>query len=327
MNILKNKNKLFAALAPITAFILICAFFAYLLYNNTNIETTHHTFENSKIPNEFSGFKICHVSDLHSAQYGDGQSVLIEKVANTQPDVIFITGDLIDRRNYNLEAAMAFVNAAVKTAPVYYVSGNHEAWSGEYTTIKAGLESAGVTVLDDEKTTLEQGGVEIDLYGLCDPDFLTSSYMDGTNDSALKAQLEAWRTMYSENGDSANYVESTTSGELGSNITGGAVDINSELGNNFSILLSHRPELFDIYVQYEMNLVFSGHAHGGQIRLPFVGGLFAPDQGFFPKYTNGFYTEDGTSMFVSRGLGNSVFPLRVFNRPHLAVIELMPKTT
>ncbi len=273
--------------------LLVCAFFAYLLHSNTNIQTSYHVYENNGLPTEFDGYIICHVSDLHSATFGESQSILVQKVEATQPDAIFVTGDLIDKRKYDLNAAMQFINSAVEIAPVYYVSGNHEAWSGEYKSIKFDLENAGVVILDDDKTELSQDGAIIDLYGLKDPDFLTHSYMQGTDDSALNAKLLQWQS-----------------------------ERENDKNENFSILLSHRPELFNMYVESGMNLVFSGHAHGGQIRLPFIGGLFAPDQGFFPKYTNGFYTQGETSMFVSRGLGNSIFPLRIFNRPHLAAITL-----
>ena len=92
--------------------------------------------------------------------------------------------------------------------------------------------------------------------------------------------------------------------------------------DSYTILLSHRPELFSVYAEQEMNLVLSGHAHGGQFRLPLVGGLVAPNQGFFPEYDSGVYTEHGTSMVVSRGIGNSLFPFRFNNRPEVILIEL-----
>ena len=90
----------------------------------------------------------------------------------------------------------------------------------------------------------------------------------------------------------------------------------------FTILLSHRPELFPVYAAHGLDLVFSGHAHGGQMQIPFVGGLIAPNQGFFPKYHSGLYTEGSTNMIVSRGIGNSLIPLRVNNRPEVIVAEL-----
>ena len=211
---------------------------------------------------------------------------------NELPDIIVITGDLIDQRKYNLETAMIFIRGAVKIAPVYYVSGNHEAWSGHYEIIKQSLIEAGVTVLDNDRSDIKRGENTIKLLGVSDPDFLTSSYLEETNASLLEETLKGWAT---------------------------------EENESFNVLLSHRPELFDVYQAANLDLVFSGHAHGGQIRLPFVGGFVAPDQGLFPKYTSGSYTEGATTMFVSRGLGNSIVPQRLFNRPEIVVVTLRSK--
>ena len=90
----------------------------------------------------------------------------------------------------------------------------------------------------------------------------------------------------------------------------------------YTILLSHRPELFDIYVKSGVDLVLSGHAHGGQFRLPFLGGLVAPNQGLFPEYDSGLYTSGNTNMIVSRGIGNSIIPIRFNNRPEVVLLEL-----
>ena len=219
--------------------------------------------------------------------FGDEQDKLIGKVEDLSPNIIVITGDLIDRRRYNLEKAMLFINSAVKIAPVYYVSGNHEAWSGKYYEIKERLIDAGVIVMEDSKLDITRGNNSIKLLGLSDPDFLTSDYIDGTDTSKVEEKLKEW----------------------------------SEI-EGFKILLSHRPELFDLYSENNIDMIFSGHAHGGQIRLPFVGGLVAPDQGLFPKYTAGSYTSNTSTMYVSRGLGNSLFPVRVFNRPEIISVTL-----
>ncbi len=93
-------------------------------------------------------------------------------------------------------------------------------------------------------------------------------------------------------------------------------------GEGYNILLSHRPEYFDVYVSSDIDLIFSGHAHGGQFVLPFIGGLFAPGQGFFPEYTSGAHNTDNTTLIISRGLGNSLFPLRINNPPEIIIAEL-----
>jgi len=280
---IKNKitRKLFVAFGIIFAISIFC------IWQNNAITTTQIDYVSAKIPEEFNGYRIVHISDLHNKQFGRNQERLLKKISAVSPDIIVITGDLIDRRKYDLETAMVFIDGAMKIVPVYYVSGNHEAWSGDYENISENLRISGVQILDDTKATLIKGNGKIEILGLSDPDFLTTSYLEGTNSSKLRGHLERLSD------DSA-----------------------------FQILLCHRPELFDIYVNQNIDLIFSGHAHGGQVRIPFVGGLVAPDQGLFPKYTSGAYTQNQSTMIVSRGLGNSVIPIRIFNRPEIVVVTL-----
>ncbi|MBZ4655211.1 MAG: phosphoesterase [Peptococcaceae bacterium] len=267
--------------------ILILGLTIFCIYQNNSIVIAKSIYSNSKIPGDFDGFTIVHISDLHNKMFGDDQAEILNKVGSLSPDIIVVTGDLIDRRKYNLDIAMAFVSEAVKIAPVYYVSGNHEAWSGKFPLIKQSLIDAGVRVLDDTAAELSRGKSTIHIMGLADPDFLASNYIDGTNTSKMTEQLDQWAT-----------------------------------DEKFKILLSHRPELFDLYCENKIDLVFTGHAHGGQIRIPLIGGLVAPDQGIFPRYTSGSYRKDSTTMFVSRGLGNSIFPIRIFNRPEIVAVTL-----
>lgn len=277
-------KRLFVLLGIIFAISIFC------IWQNNAITTTQIDYVSAKIPEEFNGYRIVHISDLHNKQFGRNQERLLKKISAVSPDIIVITGDLIDRRKYDLETAMVFIDGAMKIAPVYYVSGNHEAWSGDYENISENLRISGVQILDDTKATLIKGNGKIEILGLSDPDFLTTSYLEGTNSSKLRGHLERLSD------DSA-----------------------------FQILLCHRPELFDIYVNQNIDLIFSGHAHGGQVRIPFVGGLVAPDQGLFPKYTSGAYTQNQSTMIVSRGLGNSVIPIRIFNRPEIVVVTLRNK--
>lgn len=265
----------------------VIAFFIFSIWQNNSIVISNYKYESSEIPSEFNNFKIVQISDLYNKNFGKEQSKLLGKIESLLPDIIVVTGDLIDRRKYDLDIAMSFINKAVEIAPIYYVSGNHEAWSGKYYEIKERLIEAGVNIIDDTNTELKKGNGRIQLLGLSDPAFLTSNYIDGNETSNTEKNLSNW----------------------------------SEL-EGFKILLSHRPELFDLYSKNNINLVFSGHAHGGQIRIPFIGGLIAPNQGFFPKYTSGSYNSDKTIMFVSRGLGNSLFPVRVFNRPEIISVTL-----
>lgn len=281
-------KKLFRRLKMLISSILfIIILIVFCIWQNNSIVISNFNYYSSEVPSEFKDFKIVQISDLHNKVFGKEQSKLLEKIEKLSPDIIIVTGDLIDRRRYNLDEAMHFIEGSLKVAPIYYVSGNHEAWSGKYNEISKKLIEAGVHILDDTTLELFKGKSKIQLLGLSDPAFLTSSYLEDTNTSNTEKYLSQWEDM-----------------------------------EEFKILLSHRPEIFDLYCEYNINMIFSGHAHGGQFRIPFIGGLFAPDQGFFPKYTNGNYTNDKSTMFVSRGLGNSVLPIRLFNRPEIISVTL-----
>ena len=253
---------------------------------NTALELNTYTISSRKLPDAFDGYRIAQVSDLHNAEFGDRNQRLLEMLREAEPDMIAITGDLIDSRKTNIAVALAFAEEAVKFAPCYYVSGNHEARVSEYQDLKTGLEAAGVTVLDDAQVKIEVSGESITVIGVNDPSF-HADYL--TSDAAVMDRKLS---------------------ELSSEDAG------------FAILLSHRPELFDTYVAHDMDLILTGHAHGGQFRLPLIGGLIAPNQGLFPKYNDGLYSEGNTNMIVSRGLGNSIIPFRFNNRPEVVLIEL-----
>jgi predicted MPP superfamily phosphohydrolase len=277
--------------------VLICLFaildlIIFFVWQNNDVVTTYIDYTHSKIPKSFEGYKIVQISDLHNKEFSNKQHYLLNKIQKTQPDMIVITGDLIDKRHTDLEIAMEFINGAVKIAPVYYVSGNHESWTGMYTQLTTHLTAVGVTVLDDKSTSIEVNGSFIDLIGVADPSFAKSDNLEYNSKQLLNQKLKI---------------------------------LTKDKSETFKILLSHRPELFDVYKDNKINLAFCGHAHGGQIRLPFIGGIVAPNQGFFPKYTSGTYSEQDTTMVVSRGLGNSLFPFRVFNRPEIVVVTLQAK--
>lgn len=270
--------------------VIICIVLLILMIIGTILETnsivvTHMEYSNSKISSEFNGYKIVQISDLHNKRFGKNQSKLIDKIKECNPDIIIVTGDLVDKRYYNLDVAMEFINNAINIAPIYYVSGNHEISTEEYEDIKRKLIDSNVVVLDNESILLNKNEESIKLAGLLDP-----SYYDGTN--------EVRKTKLNE--------------ELKKLVT----------NEEFEILLSHRPEILDIYSENNIDLVFTGHAHGGQIRIPFIGAIIAPHQGLFPKYTEGQYTLNNTTMIVSRGLGTSVITVRIFNKPEIILLEL-----
>ena len=278
----KKKN----AIILVAVSIAFVAIVIWIAWGNSALMVNEIKITNDKIPQSFEGFRIAQVSDLHNAELGKDNNKLIEKLNECEPDIIVLTGDLIDSNHTNLEVALSFARQAVKIAPCYFVTGNHEAWVGsQYEELKTSLENAGVTVLQDEAIELNYGDECIQLIGLNDPDF--SERDSFLSESILETKLS---------------------------------EIN--ISNGFTILLSHRPEHFNVYQNKNIDLVLSGHAHGGQFRLPFLGGVIAPNQGLFPKYDAGIYTENGTTMIVSRGIGNSIIPVRINNRPEIIIIEL-----
>lgn len=259
----------------------------WIVLGNTNLEITEYYVASARIPVPFDGFEIAQISDLHNAEFGDKNKDLLVLLSQIKPDVIVLTGDLIDSRHTDIEIALDFAGKAVQIAPVYYVTGNHEARILEYAELKMDLTEAGVTVLENQKVQISKDGESITLMGIQDPSFRTD-YLFGDAESVSR---QALKSLQNES-------------------------------DGFTVLLSHRPELFDLYVDTGADLVFSGHAHGGQFRLPFVGGLVAPNQGFFPKYDAGQFIKENTTMVVSRGVGNSIIPFRINNPPEIVVVEL-----
>lgn len=240
-------------------------------------------FTVSGAPEAFSGFKIVQISDLHNAEFGTDNQKLIDILKSEAPDAIVITGDLIDARRTNTEIAESFARRCMEIADCYYVPGNHEArLGGTYDAFESALIADGVNVLRNGSVRIRKEMDAIRIVGVDDPAFAKASDAITNLDAALEALSS----------------------------------------DDFTILLAHRPELIDEYSKWEIDLVLSGHAHGGQIRLPGIGGLYAPGQGFFPRYTSGNYTVGDTEMIVSRGIGNSAFPLRVNDRPEVVIVTL-----
>lgn len=240
-------------------------------------------FTVSGAPEAFSGFKIVQISDLHNAEFGTDNQKLIDILKSEAPDAIVITGDLIDARRTNTEIAESFARRCMEIADCYYVPGNHEArLGGTYDAFESALIADGVNVLRNGSVRIRKEMDAIRITGVDDPAFAKASDAITNLDAALEALSS----------------------------------------DDFTILLAHRPELIDEYSKWGIDLVLSGHAHGGQIRLPGIGGLYAPGQGFFPRYTSGNYTVGDTEMIVSRGIGNSAFPLRVNDRPEVVIVTL-----
>lgn len=263
--------------------ICIICLLTYLQYENKALEITTIEVEDSKIPKLFDNFSIIQISDLHDAEFGKNQKNLIERVKEIDPDIIVITGDFIDFSRYNIKNSSNFISGVSDSYNVYYVPGNHEATlKSRYEEVRDNLQKAGATVLDNQNYKICKDNKCINLIGVQD-----ISFIENKDENILKNTI-------SELKDESLY----------------------------NILLSHRPNLWETYEKAGMDLVLSGHAHGGQIRLPFTNGLYAPDQGVFPQYTSGANKFGNTLVVISRGLGNSRFPFRVNNRPEIVNIIL-----
>jgi predicted MPP superfamily phosphohydrolase len=264
--------------------LLFIVLLAVLMYDSiTRIVTTEYELQYENLPSDFDGFRIVQLSDLHGKSFGEDNSKLVDKVQAALPDIIVITGDLIDRDDQG-EFARTLLRQLTDIAPVFYVTGNHE-WDsdglGELLDI---LDECGVTVLRNEFVTLTRGDSSIVLAGVDDPN---------------------------------GYADMKTPEEL-------VEEVRTAAGDSFLVMLCHRNDKLDLFASLGVDLLLSGHAHGGIIRLPFTDGLVGPARDLLPTYTSGVYTNGTTNMVVSRGLGsNSGYPpIRLLNNPHIPVIIL-----
>ncbi len=273
-------------LGIVIAIILVCLF---CWWSNNGLQITEIKYINSDIPQDFDEYRIIHLSDLHNKEFGENQERLVHKIEDANGDIIIMTGDMVDNFQDDIAPTIKLIEECVKIAPCYFVSGNHEVDRQHFEDFKRNIENIGVNVLDSKIAEITVGSATIDLMGLKDANFISvDEYGDG---DPIKRDLDK------------------------------LVKGNS----NFKILLAHRPEYFEWYnkVYPNIDLVFSGHAHGGQFRIPFINqGFIAPGQGIFPQLTEGITTKNSTSIVVSRGLGNSRIPLRIFNRPEIVIVTL-----
>ncbi len=271
----------------------LCLIGVFLWWENNAVVLTRQEFVSGDLPDGFDGYRILHISDLHDKRFGAKQEKLLQICADASPDLIVITGDIIDKRRTKWEdigPALELASGAVQIAPTFFVCGNHEISSGYYDQLRQELMQLGVTVLDNEVVEIKSGDDTITLAGIQN----VNAFSDFRSEPDVAQE---------------NFHEQLQA-------------LADQVQTPFSILLSHRPDFFDWYVDAGFILTFCGHAHGGQVRIPGLGGVFAPDQGLFGKYTEGLHIKDGRGMNISRGLGNSGFPFRVFNRPELVLVTL-----
>ena len=238
--------------------------------------------------------RIALVTDLHSCAYGEGQRELLDAIDTEDPDLILLGGDIFDDDLPDDNTAV-FLHGIGGRYPCYYVTGNHEYWSGaeRFAEKMAILAACGINRLSGGTAAVEVNGSRITICGVDDP------YAWGGRGRF---------TEHNEGSFQAQVAHAAAQAEAGT----------------YTILLTHRPELLDIYSQYDFDLVLAGHAHGGQLRIPgILNGLFAPNQGWFPRYAGGRYEQNGAVMIVSRGLAReSTRVPRWYNRPELVIVEL-----
>lgn len=231
--------------------------------------------------------RLAVVTDFHSSDNADD---VVAMVASCAPDAVLMVGDMFDDdiANRPTERTLSLMRQLSALYPCYYVSGNHETWTGEMDALYQQTEEAGVTVLRMSSGVLTVRGQRIALCGIPDPYEMVFSGAPDTEEQ-LRQALE---------------------------------DVDSA---DFTVLLAHRPEMLAKYAQFPLDLVVSGHAHGGQVRIPGVlNGLYAPNQGWFPKLAGGAYTQDGTTLIVSRGLAVRTRLPRIFNRPEVVLVRCVP---
>lgn len=266
----------------------LVALCGYGVWENGAVKLHRLEVKDARLPVDFDGVRIAHVSDLHNAKFGVGQKKLASLLAEAQADAVFITGDLIDRRRRGMKNALDLIEIAVRSSPVYYVPGNHEALSGEYPLLREKLRSLGVRVLEDDTQTWRRGTCTVTVAGVGDP----RGSVENENAAIARCMREKLKRV---------------------------------CGEGYTLLLSHRPERLSDYAKAGVGIAFCGHAHGGQFGTPW-GGLIAPNQGLFPRYSGGVYQEGETQMVLSRGLGNSSIPIRLWNRPEILVVTLRRST-
>lgn len=272
------------------AIIIAVLIIVFLIIENTRISVSRYRVTCRSLPKEFRGFRILHLSDLHTKRFGKDYEKLIAKIKPLNPDIIFFTGDLISRSEKKISRKVILMKRLMKIAPVYYSLGNHEVDNKDVAKkLCEELMAIGVHVLINSREILERENQKIQIFGLA-----LESYFYKNPDGSFKNLPQVTRA-----------------------------EITELCGKNdddlFSILLAHSPLPFDEYEKWGADLVLSGHMHGGIIRIPISNkGVLSPERVFFPDFTEGVFRKFGANMVVSRGLGK----FRVFNPSEIVLISL-----
>ena len=284
----------------IVTLLIVLILFVYLYFENTSLFIVQkNEIVSNKIDSNFDGYKILQLSDLHSREFGENNIKLINKIYKIDPDIIVCTGDMM---NSTEDDGHVFINLEKKISkdyPVYYIDGNHEQLVeynniGVYDEFISSLKDLDVKVVKNTKIKLQKGSSYINMYGL----IIDLVYY------STKSALKESNIEYTEDNFSKTINKETFE------------------NNKYNILLTHNPIYFEVYEKSGVDLILSGHVHGGIIRIPFKGGLLSPDQEWFPKYYHGLYTINDTNMIVSAGLGNDTVNFRIFNPFEMNLITL-----
>lgn len=268
--------------------IVLVVFLVYIYFDNKKIELTFLNIKNKKIPKVFDGFTILQLSDLHSSEFGNNNEKLINYINKANPDIIVMTGDMISRTDKNGDIVLSLVKELNYKYPIYYILGNHELdvlddeeeWINDYLNK---LDEMNVNILRDNYIVYQKENETINIYGFEIP---KDNYVRFKKYTKIPLEIPK--------------------------------EISNIKENEFNILLAHNPAYFEKYANIGYDLIFSGHVHGGSIRVPFFGGLLSSDVTIFPKYDAGMYKIKDSTLVVSRGFGG----LRIFNRPNIVVVKL-----
>lgn len=274
--------------------ILIAMIFVLLglIYISTNvIKVKKYTVNNSKLPKEFDGLKIVHISDVHSKIFGKDNSGVVKRILKANPDIVIMSGDIIDKREKDIEKFVSMYKTIYEKYPTYYSIGNHERKLGwkKYKKYLKMLQSCGVHVIINGSENLTKNDKHIVINAL--------KFRENMQPKVLTNEKEE---------EFISYMKSKLK------------NLNTK---EFNILIAHDPENFKMYKKLGVDLVFSGHVHGGLIRFGKIC-LLSPRRTFFPKYSYGKNTEENTTIVTSSGMGKATLPIRLFNRPEIVIVTL-----
>jgi hypothetical protein len=267
----------------IAASAVILALAALIIHGNNALVIKRYDIVTGKPRRPGDSLTICHLSDLHNKGFPLKHSVIVSEIKKIDPDLIAVTGDSVTHEGFNHKNSVKLLKTLAAEYPVFLISGNHEFGYRHYGSFIREIREAGVQFLENKIVTLKKNGREIKVGGLQDLHFFDDDW-DTYTETVRKLKAGDMHTPY--------------------------------------IFLAHNPAYFETFLETDADLILTGHTHGGQFRIPGIGGFFAPGQGFFPKYDAGVYQKNGSAMIISRGIGPSTFPVRILNRPEIIFIEL-----